>query len=67
MANTYGGVEDYLLRPWLVRTYRDPLLSVGYRLEAEEVFRGTKDDTDLEVLISLFAKAHNEVVAGKGS
>src|SRR3712207_7461174 len=39
--------EDYPLRPWLVRTYRDPLLNVGYRLEAEEVFRGTKDDTDL--------------------
>jgi|SRR5215212_1983222 len=67
MANTYGGVEDYLLRPWLIRTYRDLFLNVGYRLEAEEVFRGTKDDTDLEVLISLFAKAHNEVVAGKGS
>ena len=67
MANTYGEAEDYLLHPWVIRTYRDLFLNVGYRLEAEEIFRGTKDDSDLEVLISLFAKAHNEVVAGNGS
>lgn len=57
MANTCGGVEeDYLLRPWLIRTYRDLFLNVGYALEAEEVFRGTKDNVPLEVLISLFIK-----------
>jgi SAM-dependent methyltransferase len=57
MANTCGGVDDYLLRPWIIRTYHDLFLNVGYRLESEEIFRGTKQGTDLEVLISLFAKA----------
>ena len=56
MANTQSGVKDYLTRPWLVRTYRDLFLNVGYRLEAEENFHGKKNGVDLEVLISLFAK-----------
>ena len=56
MANTFGGVEDYLLRPWVIRTYRDLFLNVGYRLEAEEIFRGSKDGATLEALISLFTK-----------
>ena len=67
MANTYGGVEDYLLRPWLIRTYRDLFLNVGYRIEAEEVFCGNKDGVELEVLISLFAKMPEKVVADGGS
>jgi SAM-dependent methyltransferase len=67
MANTCGGTEDYLLRPWLIRTYRDLFLNVGYKLEAEEIFRGTKDDAHLEVLISLFAKVPEEVVEGGGT
>ena len=54
LANTFGGVEDYLLRPWVVRTYRDLFLNVGYRLESEEVFRGVKSGADIEVLFSLF-------------
>jgi SAM-dependent methyltransferase len=57
MANTCGGVEDYLLRPWIIRTYRDLCLNVGYQLEAEEIFHGTKNGVDIEVLISLFYKA----------
>ena len=57
MANTCGQVADYLLLPWIIRTYRDLLLNVGYRLEAEEIFRGTKEGIGLDVLISLFAKA----------
>lgn len=64
MANTCGGVEDYLLRPWLIRTYRDLFLNVGYVLEAEEIFRGTKNGTNLEVLISLFVKASEETAGG---
>ena len=54
LANTCGGVNDYLLRPWAIRTYRDLFLNVGYRLVTEEVFRGSKEGVDLEVLISLF-------------
>jgi SAM-dependent methyltransferase len=64
MANTCGGVEDYLLRPWLIRTYRDLFLNVGYGLEAEEALRGTKDDVPLEVLISVFVKHPEQAVGG---
>jgi SAM-dependent methyltransferase len=56
MANTCGGVEDYLLQPWIIRTYHNLLVNVGYRLESEEMFRGMKDGTEIEVLISLFGK-----------
>ncbi len=60
MANTCGGVEDYLLRPWVIRTYRDLFLNVGYQLDSEEIFRGTKDGADIEVIVSLFGKAPAE-------
>lgn len=56
MANTCGGVEDYLLRSWIIRTYRDLFLNVGYQRAAEETFDGTKDGAEIQVLISLFAK-----------
>jgi len=56
VANTCGGVEDYLLRPWIIRSYRDLFLNVGYGLEAEEIFRGAKNGAEIEVLISLFSK-----------
>jgi SAM-dependent methyltransferase len=60
MGNTCGGVEDYLVRPWIIRTYRDLFLNVGYRLDSEEMFRGKKDGADIEVLISVFGKTHQE-------
>jgi hypothetical protein len=50
-------VSDKLLLPYITRTYRDLFLNVGYRLEAEEIFRGTKNGIDFEILISLLAKA----------
>jgi len=56
MANTCGGVEDYLLRPWIIQTYRDLFLNVGYQLRSEETFRGGKNGAQVEVLISLFVK-----------
>jgi SAM-dependent methyltransferase len=56
LANTCGGVEDYLLRPWVVRTYRDLFLNVGYGLESEDVFRGVKSGAQIEVLISCFVR-----------
>jgi SAM-dependent methyltransferase len=60
MANTQSGVDDdeYLLRPWLIRTYRDLFLNVGYRLDVEEIFRSQKHGVGLEVLISLYYKTH---------
>jgi predicted TPR repeat methyltransferase len=57
MANTCGGVNDYLLLPWIIRSYHDLLANVGYLMESEEIFRGTKDGVDIEVLISVFGKA----------
>jgi hypothetical protein len=66
MANTSGGVEDYLLRPWLIRTYRDLFLNVGYQLEAEEIFHGSKNGLNLEVLISLFGKLPEAAAGGRG-
>jgi SAM-dependent methyltransferase len=55
LANSMGG-EDALLLPWLIRTYRDLFLNVGYGLAAEEIYRGTKNSVEFEVLISLFEK-----------
>lgn len=57
LVNTYGGEKDYLLRPWLIHTYRHLFLNVGYRLEAEKIFRGRKNTVDLEVLMDVFEKA----------
>jgi SAM-dependent methyltransferase len=57
LANTMDEVEDKLLLPYLIRTYRDLFLNVGYKLETEEIFRGTKNGVDFEILISLFVKA----------
>ena len=61
MTTTYAGVEDYFLRSWIIRPYHDLFVNVGYRLESEEIFRGTKG-VELEVLISLFAKAPEKEV-----
>jgi predicted TPR repeat methyltransferase len=56
MANTCGGVDEYLMRPSLIRTYRDLFVNVGYQVKAEEIFQGTKNDVQIEVLITLFEK-----------
>ena len=56
MANTYGAEKEYLLRPWLIDSYRDLFLNVGYHREAEEILRGTKDTVEYEILITLFSK-----------
>ena len=56
LANTFGDAAGYLLRPGLIRTYRDLCVNVGFLLEQEEVFHGTKDDTQLDVLISLLRR-----------
>jgi SAM-dependent methyltransferase len=57
MANTMDEVGDKLLLPYITRTYRDLFRNVGYQLEAEDVFRGTKNTVDYDILISLFARA----------
>jgi SAM-dependent methyltransferase len=56
MANTYGAEKDHLLRSWLIDTYRDLFLNVGYVREAEETVRGSKFAVDYEILVTLFSK-----------
>jgi SAM-dependent methyltransferase len=56
MANTYGEISDHLLRPWMIRTYRDLFVNVGYYVKTEEVFRGKKNNVLLDTLITVFAK-----------
>jgi SAM-dependent methyltransferase len=57
LTNTYGpGYSDWLLRPWLIDTYRDLFRNVGFHVNREEIFRGTKDGVEVEVLVSLFEK-----------
>jgi hypothetical protein len=56
LANTMDESHDKLLLPYIIRTYRDLFLNVGYRIETEEIFRGTKNGVDFEILISLFKK-----------
>jgi SAM-dependent methyltransferase len=61
MANTFGGVGDYLCRPWVIRTYHDLFRNVGFSVSAEEVFHGTKDGAEIEVLMSLYTRSAENV------
>jgi predicted TPR repeat methyltransferase len=56
LANSMSEGEDWLLRPWLTRTYRDLLVNVGYTIEREEVFAGTKRGEAFQVLMTLYNK-----------
>ena len=56
MANSMDEQYDKLLLPYVIRTYRDLFLNVGFDLAREEIFSGTKHDVRFDVLISLFAK-----------
>ena len=64
LANCYGGAEDYLMRPSLIRTYRDLFVNVGYQVNAEEIFCGTKNGVEIQVLITLFEKKTEEPPPG---
>ena len=37
LANSMDESEDWLLRPWIIRTYRDLFVNVGYTIESEKV------------------------------
>jgi SAM-dependent methyltransferase len=56
LPNCFGGPEDYLMRPSFIRTYRDLFINVGYQVKTEEIFRGAKNATEIEVFISLLEK-----------
>lgn len=56
LANSMGEEEDWLLRPWIIRTYRDLFVNVGYQVATENVFKGTKKGVDFEVLVTLYTR-----------
>jgi 2-polyprenyl-3-methyl-5-hydroxy-6-metoxy-1,4-benzoquinol methylase len=56
LANTQGDFGDPLMLPCVIGTYRQLFLNVGYRLEAEKIFRGEKNGVSLDVVISLYQK-----------
>jgi predicted TPR repeat methyltransferase len=56
LANSMGDGDDWLLRPWIIRTYRDLFVNVGYTIEAEEVYKAAKKGVDFEVLMTLYRK-----------
>jgi SAM-dependent methyltransferase len=56
LANSMGEQDDWLLRPWIIRTYRDLFVNVGYTIEAEEVYKAAKKGVDFEVLMTLYHK-----------
>jgi 2-polyprenyl-3-methyl-5-hydroxy-6-metoxy-1,4-benzoquinol methylase len=56
LANSQFETGEPLLRPCIIRTYRDLFLNVGYKLHVEEILRGEKHGVSLEVLMSLFRK-----------
>jgi SAM-dependent methyltransferase len=67
LANSLGEGDDWLLRPWIIRTYRDLFVNVGYTIKSEEVFQGAKKGVDFEVLMTLFAKKAEESPASDAS
>ncbi|MBU6276193.1 MAG: methyltransferase [Planctomycetes bacterium] len=56
LANTFGAERDWLLRPFLILTYRDLFLNVGLERERETEFTGTKDGEAFRVLVSLLRR-----------
>ena len=67
LANSIDENEDWLLRPWLTRTYRDLFVNVGYTIETEEVYKATKKGVDFDVLMTLYGKLPHEGLARDAS
>lgn len=56
MANTENKSGDYLLLPFLVRSYRDLFVNVGFTVEREQEFRDTNKGVEYTVLASVFTR-----------
>jgi predicted TPR repeat methyltransferase len=67
LANSMGEDNDWLLRPWIIRTYRDLFVNVGYTIETEDVFKREKKGVEFEVLMTLYTKLPRENSASNGS
>jgi 2-polyprenyl-3-methyl-5-hydroxy-6-metoxy-1,4-benzoquinol methylase len=57
LANTQFETGEPLLRPSIIRTYRDLFLNVGYEVSAEKSFPGEKHGVQLELVFSLLRRA----------
>jgi hypothetical protein len=58
VANTQGGIAEPFLSSWIIHTYDDLFLNVGYQLKAGDLSRRQKMEW-IEVLISLLDKIAN--------
>lgn len=57
LANSMtDGGSDWLLRPWIIRTYHDLFVNVGYAIETEEVVRRAKNGQDFDILMTLYTR-----------
>ena len=56
LANTCGGTDDWLLKPWVIRSYHDLFRNVGFVPLQETVFRGNKKGADIEALVALLER-----------
>jgi len=56
LTNTYGSEKDYLLRPYLIDTYRDLFRNVGLRIVREETLVPADPEHGLPALITLFSR-----------
>jgi SAM-dependent methyltransferase len=64
LANSMDENDDWLLRPWIIHTYRDLFVNVGYTIETEEVYKAVKKGVDFEVLMTLYRKLPKGKSAG---
>jgi SAM-dependent methyltransferase len=65
LSNTEGDFGDPLLLPAVINTYHDLFPNVGYRTDAEGIFRGEKNGVSLDVVISLYQKPADTVRNGE--
>lgn len=56
LANTQAVCEDMLILPWLIKTYHDLFLNVGFVPEVDRIWTGIKDGVSMDVRISLLNK-----------
>ena len=56
MADTVGQEKDYVMRPWMMWSYRDLCANVGWKPAGEETFAGDKDGVRLEAVVSVFSR-----------
>ena len=56
LANTCGGVDDWLLKPWVIASYHDLFKNVGFVPLQQTVFKGNKNGADIQALVWLLER-----------